>query len=139
LLAPIQNTNSQDNVPEIGQKIAYKANRDSVAERLLDPAVQKSLEVDLTPIDHSDRLLRDMELPILKTAKQHDANTLYLCRAVSGIGAILRLVLLYVIHDIHRFPRVQDFVAYCRLVQRAKASAGKSYGTSGAKIGKAYL
>ena len=38
-----------------------------------------------------------------------------------------------------RFPRVQDFVSYCRLVKCAKESAGKRYGTSGTKIGNAYL
>jgi len=80
-----------------------------------------------------------MELTILKTAKQHDANTLYLLHMVAGIGEILSLVLLYEIHDIHRFPRVQDFVSYCRLVTCAKASAGKRDGTSGSKIGHAYL
>src|SRR5439155_6440811 len=36
-------------------------------------------------------------------------------------------------------PRVQDFVSYCRLVKCAKESAGKRYGTSGTKIGNAYL
>jgi transposase len=139
LLGHIQNTNSQYNLPEIGKKIAYKANRDGVAERFVDPAVQKSIDVDLALIDHYDRLLRDMELTILKTAKQHDANTLYLLRTVPGIGEILSLVLLYEMHDIQRFPRVQDFVSYCRLVKCAKESAGKRYGTSGTKIGNAYL
>src|SRR2546426_11873140 len=38
-----------------------------------------------------------------------------------------------------RFPRVQDVVSSCRLVKGAKASAGKRYGTSGAKIGNASL
>jgi len=33
LLAHVQNTNSQYNLPEIGKKIAYKANREGVAER----------------------------------------------------------------------------------------------------------
>jgi len=139
LLGHIQNTNSQYNLPEIGKKIAYKANRDGIAERFPDPAVQKSIEVDLALLDHYDRLLRDMELTVLKTAKQHDANTLYLLCTVPGIGEILSLVLLYEIHDIQRFPRVPDFVSYCRLVQCAKESAGKRYGTSGAKIGNAYL
>ncbi len=46
LLAHIQNTNSQYNLPEIGKKLAYKANRDGVVERFSDPAVQKSVEVD---------------------------------------------------------------------------------------------
>jgi transposase len=139
LLAHIQKTTSQYNLPEIGTKLAYKANRNGVAERFLDPAVPKSIEVDLALIDHYDRLLRDMELSILKTAKQHDANTLYLLRTVPGIGEILSLVLLYEIHDIQRFPRVQDFVSYCRVVKCAKESAGKRYGTSGTKMGNAYL
>jgi transposase len=139
LLGHIQQTNSQYNLPDIGKKIAYKANRDGVAERFADPAVQKSIEVDLALISHYDELLRDIELSILKAAKQHDANTLYLLRTVPGIGEILSLVLLYEIHDIQRFPRVQDFVSYCRLVKCAKESAGKRYGTAGTKIGHAYL
>jgi transposase len=139
LLAHIQNTNSQYNLPEIGKKIAYKANRDGIAERFPDPAVQKSIEVDLALIGYYDPLLTDLELHIVKTAKQHDAQTLYRLQSVPGIGKILSLVLLYEIHDIQRFPRVQDFVSYCRLVKCAKESAGKRYGTSGAKIGNAYL
>jgi len=139
LLAHIQNTNSQYNLPEMRKKIAYKANRDGVAARFPDPAVQKSVEVDLALIDFYDQLLRDVELTIVQTAKQHDAQTLYRLQSVPGIGKILSLVLLYEIHDITRFPRVQDFVSYCRLVKCAKESAGKRYGTAGAKIGNAYL
>ena len=139
LLTHVQQTNSQYNLPDIGKKIAYKANRAGVAERFADPAVQKSIEVDLALIDYYDELLRDLELAMVKTAKQHDANTLYLLQTVPGIGKILSLVLLYEMHDIARFPRVQDFVSYCRLVKCAKESAGKRYGTSGTKIGNAYL
>src|SRR4030095_11379793 len=50
LLAHIQNTDSQYNLPEIGKKLADKGNRDGVAERFLAPAVQKSVEVDLVLI-----------------------------------------------------------------------------------------
>jgi transposase len=139
LLAHVQNTNSQYNLPEIGKKIAYKANRQGVANRFTDLAVQKNIEVDLALITYYDKLLSDLELYILKTAKQHDANTLYLLQTVPGIGKILSLVLLYEIHDIDRFPRVQDFVSYCRLVKCAKESAGKRLGTSGKKIGNAHL
>jgi transposase len=139
LLTHVQQTNCPYNLPDIGTKFAYKANRVGVAERFPDPAVQKSIEVDLALIDYDDPLLRDLELAIVTTAKQHDAHTLYLLQTVPGIGKILRLVLLYEIHDITRFPRVQDFVSYCRLVKCAKESAGKRYGTSGTKIGNAYL
>ena len=139
LLTHIQNTNSQYNLPEIGKKLAYKANRTGVAERFPDPAVQKSMEVDLALIGHYDQLLSDVELTLVKAAKQHDAQALYLLQTVPGIGKILSLVLLYEIHDIARFPRVQDFVSYCRLGKCAKESAGKRYGSSGTKIGNAYL
>src|SRR6266699_6882222 len=139
LLAPVQNTNSQYNLPALGKNIAYKANRDGVAERFSDPAVQKSLEVALSLVSDYDELLRDVELTIVKTAKQHDANTLYRLQTVPGIGKILSLVLLYEIHHIDRFPRVQEFASYCRLVKCAKESNGKRSGTSGAKIGNAHL
>jgi len=139
LLAHIQNTHSQYNRPEIGKKLASKGNRDGVAERFPAPAVQKRVEVDLALIDYDDRLLSDVELTLVQTAKQHHAQTLYRLQSVPGIGKILSLVVLYEIHDIARFPRVQDFVSSCRLVKCAKESAGKRSGTSGAKIGNAYL
>src|SRR5262245_52264312 len=82
LLTHVQNTHSQYNLPEIGKKIAYKANRNGIAERFADPAVQKRVEVDLALLGHYDALLRDIELSVLKAAKQHDANALSLLRTV---------------------------------------------------------
>lgn len=110
-----------------------------MAERFADPAVHKSIEVALALITYCDALLRDVALTILKTATHHDANTLYLLHTVPGIGKRLSLVVLYDIHEINRFPRVQDVVSDCRLVTCAKASGGKRLGTSGATIGNAHL
>src|SRR5262249_41156802 len=129
----------ESDLPAMGQKIAYKANRDGVAERFADPAVHKSIEVALALITYYDELLTDLELSIVNSAKQHDANTFYRLRSIPGVGKILALVMLYEIHEIRRFPSVQDFASYCRLVKCAKESAGKRYGTSGKKIGNAYL
>ena len=56
LLAHVHNTNSQYNLPAIGKKIASKANRDGVAERCADPAVHKSIAVDLALITSYDEL-----------------------------------------------------------------------------------
>jgi transposase len=139
LLAHMHHTNSPYNLPAIGKKSAYKTNRDGVAERFADPAVQQSIEMALALITYDDALLRDVELTIVNTAKHHDAQTLYLLHTVPGIGTILSLVLLYAIPQIDRFPRVQDFASYCRLVKCAKESAGKRAGTSGTKIGHAHL
>src|SRR4029453_9416427 len=66
LLAHVQNTNSPYNLPEIGKKIAYKANREGVAERFDDPAVQKTIEVDLDLITYDDQMLSDLEHLIIK-------------------------------------------------------------------------
>src|SRR6266852_4754677 len=139
LLAHIQNTNSQYNLPEIGKKLAYKANRAGVEEHFPDPSVRKTIEVDVSLIDHSDQLLGEVELYITRTAKAHDVQTFARLHSVPGIGKILALVLLYEIQDIARFPRVQDFVSYCRLVKCAKESNGKHYGYAGTKIGNAHL
>jgi len=139
LLAHIQNTNSQYNLPEFEKKIASKANRDGLAEHFPDPAVKKTIETDLHLLDFYDRLLNDLELSIVRTAKKHDSHMWYLLRSIPGVGKILALILLYEIHDIHRFPRVQDFVSYCRLVKCPRESAGKKAGTKNSKIGNVHL
>jgi transposase len=139
LLSHVQHPNSQDNLPDIGKNIAYQANRAGVAERFHDPAVQKTIEVDLALITDDDALLRDLERSLVKTATQHDAHTLYWLQTGPGIGTILRLVRLDDIHDIGRFPSVQDFASYARLVKCRKESAGKRLGTSGKNIGNAHL
>lgn len=139
LLAHIQNTNSQYNLPVFGKKLAYNGNRAGVEEHFPEPSVRKTIEVDVALIDHYDKLLGELELYITRTAKGHDVQTFARLQSVPGIGKILALVLLYEIHDIARFPRVQDFVSYCRLVKCAKESAGKRHGLSGKKIGNPQL
>jgi transposase len=125
LLSPIQNTTPHYTLPERGKKIAYKANREGVAERFAEGAVQQSIEVDLALIDHYDKVLNDVERYIVNTAKQHAVNAFYRLRSVPGIGQILALVILYEVQDSGRFPRVQDFVSYGRRVKCTKESAGK--------------
>jgi transposase len=139
LLAHIQKTTSQYPLPAMGKQLADKGNRDGVAERFCDPAVQKSVAVDLALIDHDEQRLRDVALTMVQTATQHTAPALSRRQAVPGIGKMLRLVLLDELHDIPRFPRVPDCVSYCRLGTCAKAAAGKRSGTSGQKIGHASL
>jgi transposase len=138
-LSHIQNTNHQYNLPPIGKKIAYKSNRDGVAERFADPGVREIVRLDLELIGEYDRLLTDLELKIVKRAKQHDAQAFHRLRTVPGIGKILALVILYEVHDIGRFPSVQNFVSYARLVKPKKESAGKVSGSGGAKIGNPNL
>ncbi len=139
LLAHIQNTNSQYNLLPIGKRLDRKKNREGVAEHFPIPAVRKNVEVDLQLRDYFDVVIKDMELYIERTVKVHDAHSYYLLRSVDGIGKILSMVILYEIENIKRFPRVQDFSSYARLVKCAKSSAGKKHGTSGKKIGNVHL
>src|SRR5215831_948796 len=97
-LAHVQNTTSPYNLPAIGKKIADQANRDGVAQRFAEPAMHKSLAVDLALVTADDQLLGDLELSIIQAATHHAANTLYLLPSVPGIGKMLSLVLRYDIH-----------------------------------------
>ena len=126
---------SQYHLPEIGKKLAYKATREGVEEHFPDPSVRKTIEVEVSLIDHYDKLLSAVELYLTRSAKAHDGQTFSRLQSVPGIGQILALVILYEIQDLARFPRVPDFVSYCRLVKCAKESNGKRLGTSGKKIG----
>jgi transposase len=139
LLAHIQNTHHQYNLPEPRAKVAYKANREGVAEAFGDPDARKSMEIDLEMIEHYDEIIRDVELHLERRAKQHDPQAYHRLRSIPGIGKILALTILYEIHDVRRFERVQDFLSYSRLVKCDHSSAGKKLGTGGAKIGNAHL
>src|SRR5262249_33650396 len=110
-LAHVQNTKSPYTRPEMGKKIAYKANRAGIAARFPAPAAHKSIEGALALRGSDDPLLTALELPRVNTAKQHDAQPLSRLLSVPGMGQLLSWVLLDEMHDIQRFPRVQDVVS----------------------------
>ena len=139
LYAHIQNTRSQYNLPDPLGCIAKPKNREGIVERFLDPAVQKSIAANLAMVEAYDRILSQLEHDIIASAKEHDLRSYALLQTIPGVGRILALVILYEIESIERFPKVQDFVSYCRLVKSIKESNGKKYGSSGKKIGNAHL
>lgn len=139
LVAHIQNTNTQYNLPAFAKKISRKYNREGVAERFENPEVQKSIQVDLALIDSLNEILKKLEWHIEKTAREHDYHILFLLRSIPGVGQILALVILYEVQDIKRFARVQDFSSYARLIKPVKESNGKWAGHSNKKIGNHHL
>jgi hypothetical protein len=138
-LAHLQTTNRQYPLPELGQQIASKANREGVAERFPAPAVPKSLEGDLALLAFYDQVRREVAWTIVQTAQQHDAQTLDRLQSGPGIGKIVRGGLRYALHALTRFPRVQAGVSSCRWGTCAKAAAGTRSGTAGAKLGHSDL
>src|SRR5262245_9017070 len=139
LLAHVQNTRAQYQLPEFGRRLTYPANRIGISEHFPDPSVRKSIDVDLALLERYDSLITDLELTIVREAKQHDGDAFHRLRSVPGIGKVLALTILYEIHDITRFDRVQEFASYARLVKCAHTSAGKTLGTGGAKMGNVHL
>jgi transposase len=139
LLAHVQSTHHQYNLEVPVKKVAYAANREGVADRFAHPDVRKSLETDLALVADYDEKIRDLQLYLERRAKEHDRDAYHRLRSVPGIGKILALTILYEIHDIGRFERVQDFLSYARLVKCEHSSAGKRLGSGGAKVGNVHL
>jgi transposase len=139
LMAHIQNTFHQYNLPRPPGRLVYKYQRAPIPGAFDDPMLKKSVETDLALCDTYDRLIRNLEKTVVRQARVHDPQTLLRLNTVPGIGEILSLTRLYEIHDIGRFASVQRFASYARLVKCEKSSAGKRIGTSGHKIGSVHL
>ena len=123
-----------------GDDSPIRANRDGVRGALSrSECAARASTVDLALIDQYDALIIDLELTIVREAKRHDADAFHRLRSVPGIGKVLALTILYEIHDITRFDRVQEFASYARLVKCQKQSGGKTLGTGGAKMGNVHL
>jgi transposase len=141
LIAHIQITNAQYNLPPFAKKLIYAKNRDelNVAARFPEGPVRKSIQINLALVDTLDLQLADVELYLERTVKIEDPQSYHLLRTIPGVGKILALVLLYEIHDIRRFADAGDFLSYARLVRCVHKSAGKTLGHGGKKIGNAHL
>lgn len=138
-LAHVQNTIHQYNLPAIGKKLGFAANRVGVAEQFEEPSVRRSVEADLNVIGHLDDEIREVELYLVRHAKVDDPQTYARLQSIPGVGKVLALIMLYEIHDIGRFAGVGNFVSYARLVRCSHESAGKKSPGKGKKIGNAHL
>jgi transposase len=88
LLAHIQNTRAQYQLAEFGRRLAYPANRAGGRAHFPDPIVRKSIDVDLALLERYDGLITDLELTIVREAKQHDGDAFHRLRSVPGIGKV---------------------------------------------------
>jgi len=140
LIAHIHNTASQYNLPAFEtRRIQKPSERTDVLAHFPDPQVRNSVALDLAMIEQYDALLPKLERHIRACAKQHDRKAFVLLRSIHGADLIIPLVILYEIQDVGRFPRVQEFLSYARLVKPTRESAGKIQGHAGGKIGNAHL
>jgi transposase len=138
-LSHIQNTNYQYNLEPIGKRISYKANRVCLDDHFKNPLVQINIDTDLKIISSLEQQIKNLESVIIKCARHHDKTAYSLLRTIPGVGKILGLTILYEIQNIERFPRVQNFVSYSRLIKCPRESSGKRMGSKNSKIGNANL
>ena len=113
--------------------------RDALLEAHEDPHHRFALEQDVNLVVHFDQAIQALEKELLTITKRNEPRDFALLRSIPGIGKTLGLTILYEIESIDRFPTVQDFLSYCRLVKGTVASAGKVKGLRGAKLGNPYL
>jgi transposase len=100
---------------------------------------REAVEANMYMVQHYDRVIDKLERVILSHTRRDHSWQYNLLKTVPGIGKVIALTILYETDDISRFPRVQDFSSYCRLVKGTVASAGIIKGTRGGKLGNAYL
>ena len=139
LLAHVQNTHTQYNVPTASGKGRDRLREGIAATAFEDPSVQMMLDADIEVVEQLDETIATLETHVLKHAKVHDPARLHLLQTINGFGKVLSLVMLYEIQDVNRFANVGQFASYARLVACAKESAGKKQGSGGRKIGNAHL
>ena len=137
----IQNTFSQHGILDVNHNsVKAKKTRRELMQRFDDPELQSTIETDLDLIDFCDPKIRKLEIQILNKAKHHNRRNLNILFSIPGVGETLALIILYEVHTIDRFPTVQNFSSYARLVKCDRSSAGKKSGGSGnQKIGNPYL
>jgi transposase len=139
LLAHIQNTRTQYNLPAFQVRIASRANRADLAEHFQEPMVRAAIQADIQVLDTLHQVLLNIERTVLDQCRHHDPVNLQLIRTVPGIGKVLSLLILYEIQDVSRFPKVANFISYARLVKCPHESAGKKSGSPNSKIGNPHL
>ena len=140
LISHIQISNSQYNHKPFGRySIIHKCCREEVLNNFTNPEVALSIRINFNLIDSLGKQIWTLEQHVLENARNHDPHSYHLLRTIHGIGKILSLAILYEVGDIDRFPRVQQFASYCRLVKCSRESAGKRYGSGGSKIGNVHL
>ena len=90
LLAHIQNTNSQYNLPDIDGALRYPANREDLSERFTDDSIKVSIETDLALIDVYDRNLKEVELCLTRHKKLPRASNPTVDTPAQGHGPVSR-------------------------------------------------
>jgi len=122
---------------------ATNKNPDEAEEMFLavcdDPLLQLSIRCDTFVIKQLKIAIHKLERAIIVHTETEHCKDYNILQTAPGLGQIIALTILYETDDISRFPRVQDFCSYSRVVKGSNQSGEKKHGTRGGKIGNPYL
>ena len=139
LLAHLQNTFSQYNVPSPGMSMFYAVNRADLPACFEQDSVRRGVEADVKVVAALNEQIKSLDRYLIQHARVDDPLAYQQLQTIPGVGEVLSLVMLYEIQDVSRFASVGQFISYARLVSCAHESAGKRLGSGGRKIGNAHL
>jgi len=139
LFAHVQTINYQNNNSLLPRLANNKSIRNEVPELFANETTRKTVESDLGLIKYYDEFIPKLEWYIFSKTSQLYQKELSILSSARGMGRIIALTILFEVDSIDRFPSVHDFASYSRVVKCTHESAGKKYGTGGAKIGNPYL
>ena len=122
-----------------GRDVKSVSGKQEILQTLTDPDVYYLVNSDLLLIEQLDILLNETEKQIKERAYQHNRTDYNLLKTTTGVGDMLALSILYETHDINRFPSVQNYSSYCRVIRVQRTSAGKNKYGRNQKMGNPYL
>lgn len=139
-MSHIQTLFSQKAMYDISYKeIKKKDERRKLVKHFDDPDIQANIQTDIELIEFLNPTIQNIEQQVMRQAKNNNRMDISTLLTVPGLGDILSMTILYEIYNISRFPSVQSFSSYSRLVKCDRSSAGKKSGGGNQKIGNPYL
>ena len=114
-----------------------KLTAEDLEEWLKEEYLVLTAQASLDTITFLTQKIKSLENAIIKRVKLRKGFRQLL--TIPGIGNILAMTIMLEVGDIDRFPKVGNFVSYCRCVPSQRLSDGKSKGVGNRKNGNRYL
>jgi len=119
--------------------IKRKADRRAMVERFTDSNTKMKAEINVRQIEAYNADIRLIEKQFLVSNQDGLQEQSKLLQSIPGMGSILSMSILLEIHHLERFPTVQQFSSYSRVVYCQRVSNGKTVDKKHRKIGNPYL
>lgn len=136
-LLSLRNAIERSTGRRVGTAHMHEWTGDTVRSLIGDPLVGESLEVMLPVVRVLNRQIKKVEKKVLAEAKPR--AEFRLLKTAPGIGDILAMTIMHETVDIARFPKVGNYVSYCRCAKSEHTSNKKKKGTGNRKNGNKYL